>query len=631
MRYRREIDGLRAVAVVPVILFHAGVSAFSGGFVGVDVFFVISGYLITSLIVDERRSGTFTFSGFYERRARRILPALIVVTIACLPFAWLWLLPTDLRSFSASVVAVCTMTSNFLFWRESGYFGPVTDLKPLVHTWSLAVEEQYYVLYPVFLGLIWRWSARWRTALLVAMSLASLALAQWGALYHPQAAFYLLPTRGWELLLGALAALYMARGEPAWIRGTHPRLLPEVASLCGLALIAYAVVAYDPDVPYPSAYTLVPTAGAILVILFASPATTSGRLLGSRAFVGLGLISYSAYLWHQPLFAFARHRGSGEPAVATLLALSLAAVALAGLSWKFIERPFRDRQRISRTRLLQCVGVSTAVLIALGTLGYATKGFSHRYTGPDRELVELDPYEARTYVTARFTDLTLKPFDASARKKVVVIGDSYAQDLINAIYESGLDERIQSSTYLLPAACGNLWVQEDLTANIRRAERALCAQIGWYDNSRLRELMGEADAVWIASSWARWQVDLLPESLQRIREHFGPKAWVFGNKDFGAVSVKDLLRYPASERIRLENPMGDEHLKVNELLKSRLTDDVFVNVSGLLCGDGRACPLFTDTGQLLSYDGGHLTRAGARYYGERLTQTPIVRRFLETR
>ena len=219
MIYRREIDGLRALAVVPVILFHAGFQAFSGGFVGVDVFFVISGYLITSIILAELETGTFSVVNFYERRARRILPALFFVMLACLPFAWLWLLPDYLKSFSQSLVAVPVFASNILFWITSGYFEPAAELKPLLHTWSLAVEEQYYVFFPLFLMLTWRLGRRWILSILAVLLVVSLAAAEWGSHAEPVPTFFLLPTRGWEL---------RGRRFPGWLsRLVHQQQLAK--------------------------------------------------------------------------------------------------------------------------------------------------------------------------------------------------------------------------------------------------------------------------------------------------------------------------------------------------------------------------------------------------------------------
>ena len=629
MRYRREIDGLRALAVLAVILFHTGDKTFAGGFVGVDVFFVISGYLITTLIVEQTQNGTFKVAAFYERRARRILPALLLVMLACLPFAWLWLLPGDARDFAASVVAVCVFASNFLFWRESGYFGAAMDLKPLAHTWSLGVEEQYYLLYPPLLMLLWRLGKRHITGFFIVLTAISLAAAQWGSEYHPQAAFYLLPARMWELLLGALAALYDSHSARVGVGiGRTAALTREAAGLGGVLLIAFSVFSFDENPPVPGVYALIPTAGTLLVISFARSSTLAGRLLGCKPLVGLGLISYSAYLWHQPLFAFARHRLGGEPTEALLLGLSVLAIGLAFISWKYVEQPFRDRAAISRPVLLKSAGLVTAILLAIGLAGYASKGFSYRYAGEDRYLVELDPYAARAYVPERFTGLMLKHFDASKKKKILIIGDSYAEDLVNALFESGLDARLQLSTYLIPVACGNIFTRQDLTEKIRPADRSRCVQTGWYNNEQLVQLMRDADGIWLVSSWLPWQAALLPESVRHMEVTFGQKVLVFGDKDFGTFTVNDLLRVPAKARAHLQNPISVQHLEVNARMRSELPRDIFVDVSQLLCGNGTTCPLFTDDGKLITYDGGHLTREGARYYGQRLAQSAQIRRLL---
>jgi peptidoglycan/LPS O-acetylase OafA/YrhL len=281
--HRREIDGLRALAVVPVILFHAGFEAFSGGFVGVDVFFVISGYLITSIILEQKALGTFSLLDFYERRARRILPALFLIMAVSIPFAWLWLMPSDMKDFSQSLVAVSVFASNILFSQEIGYFNTAAELKPLLHTWSLAVEEQYYVLFPLFMLVMWRFAKRLTVATLVVITALSFALAQWGAYNKPAATFFLLPSRGWEIAIGALVAFYFARYQKLQLQ----KPLQEAFSLIGLTLILYAVFAYSKATPFPSAYALVPTLGTALIILCTTPSTIVGRILASKGFVGV--------------------------------------------------------------------------------------------------------------------------------------------------------------------------------------------------------------------------------------------------------------------------------------------------------------------------------------------------------
>ena len=208
MKYRPEIDGLRALAVVPVILFHAGFEYFRGGFVGVDVFFVISGYLITTIIVSEQEAGTFSLLNFYERRARRILPALFLVMLVSTIAAYFWLAAPDLKDFSRSLMAVSVYLSNFLFLQETGYWDTEGELKPLLHTWSLAVEEQYYLLFPPFLMLMWRYRKRWMFGSILVIGVISLLASQWGSHRFPSANFFLLPTRAWELAIGAGIAFY---------------------------------------------------------------------------------------------------------------------------------------------------------------------------------------------------------------------------------------------------------------------------------------------------------------------------------------------------------------------------------------------------------------------------------------
>lgn len=375
MVYRREIDGLRALAVVPVILFHAGFQTFSGGYVGVDVFFVISGYLITSIIAAEKDAGKFTLAGFYERRARRILPALFLVMLACLPFAWLWLLPDDLHAFATSLAGVAAFSSNFIFLHRGGYFGTKAELSPMLHTWSLAVEEQYYLLFPLFLMLAWRWGKKWVVTLLAVAAVLSLGLAQWGSINMPMAAFYLLPTRGWELLIGAFAALFL-HGKPSSESGSS---VTQVAAVAGLALIIGSALFFDKQTPFPGFYALVPTVGAVLIILFATDKTVVGRFLGNKLLVGIGLVSYSAYLWHQPIFAFARLRTGDAPDRVLFVALTLVAFVAAYFSWKHVEAPFRDKRRFSRGRIFAYGAVGSLCFVAVALLVLARQGLPERF------------------------------------------------------------------------------------------------------------------------------------------------------------------------------------------------------------------------------------------------------------
>jgi peptidoglycan/LPS O-acetylase OafA/YrhL len=614
-KYRPEVDGLRALAVLPVILFHADLRPFAGGYVGVDVFFVISGYLITSLIVAQMQAGEFTLAGFYERRIRRILPALFLVMVACLPFAWLWMVPSDLKEFCRSLIAVVVFASNLLFWREGGYFDSPGALKPLLHTWTLAVEEQYYVLFPLLLMGLWRLGRLRLAAVFAALGLGSFAVAQWAVALHPKAAFYLLPTRGWELLLGALSAPFFTGAAIVAPRGTT-RALREIGGFLGLALIAAAVFSFDSDLPYPGVYALVPTLGTVLVILCASEHTLAGRFLSSSALVGLGLISYSAYLWHQPIFAFARLRAHGDLPMPWLL--SAAAVALACVSWRFVEKPYRDRGRIARSTVFMMAGALSGLLLLIGLAGVGTNGFDYRFSKEDRALAAPDADAEWAYVEERFKALELKPFDDSGRTKLLIIGDSFAEDLVNALYEGGLAGQLQISTHWIPTRCGNLYLEEGIAARVPAKRQQECQSSGRYQGAALHRLLSQADMIWLASDWASWEVQLMPQSLSALRHDVPGSVFVFGPKDFGPINTPLLLRLTLPERVAYRSPIRASKLEVAAAMRSALGADQFVDVSPLLCHSSSTCPQFTPGGELISFDGFHLTRAGARYYCESL-------------
>lgn len=454
MKYRPEIDGLRAVAIVPVVLFHAGIAGFSGGYVGVDVFFMISGYLITTIILADMEQGRFSLAHFYERRARRILPALFLVMLACLPFAWFWLMPSDMQDFSKSLLAVATFSSNILFWHESGYWGAPNALKPLLHTWSLAVEEQYYVLFPLFLMLTWRFRRRWILGIFLSIAAASLLLAEWGTRHWPVLDFFMLPTRAWEIAIGAAIAFYFLYRQRTMRALLPSRAIDDAMGMLGLAMIAYAVVRFDPDTPIPGFDALIPTLGAALIIVFTSARTRVGRLLGSRLPVGLGLISYSLYLWHQPILAFARQRSLLPPGPALVAALIGLSVLLAYASWRWVERPFRDKRAIGRRPLFAFATTGSLAFVALGLTGYMTHGFAGRQapSGVAMQGVEDRLASNKGLGAACDGPFTLAPqCRTSEDPEIMVWGDSYAMAAARGIVASNPKARLIQFTQ---SACG---------------------------------------------------------------------------------------------------------------------------------------------------------------------------------
>ena len=371
MNYRSEIDGLRALAVIPVILFHAGFELFSGGFVGVDVFFVISGYLITTILIEDMQNKRFSIINFYERRARRILPALFFVMLICIPFAWMWMLPTQMKNFSQSLVAISFFASNILFWKESGYFDVDAKEKPLLHTWSLAVEEQYYLLFPIFLILVWRFGKNKVFWMIFVMAAVSLMLSEWGWRNKPDANYYLVVTRAWELLAGSIVAFMIHR------RGDKNN---NTLALIGLAAIIFSIFTYDKNTPFPSAYSLVPVLGTIMIVLYAKKNSLVADLLSTKVMVNIGLISYSAYLWHFPLISFAKIKLLNSNSVFLMLSLSIVSIIIAFISWKYIEKPFRNRERISRKIIFFFSLVGLLVFSVFGLLGHFSEGFRDRFS-----------------------------------------------------------------------------------------------------------------------------------------------------------------------------------------------------------------------------------------------------------
>ena len=300
--YRPDIDGLRALAVIPVILFHAGVSGLSGGFVGVDVFFVISGYLITGILYRELNSGTFSILKFYERRIRRIMPNLLALLLCVLVACSILFIPIDLYAFGQSVIATLTFSANIYFYLKMGYFAPMAQQLPLLHMWSLGIEEQYYLLFPFVLRALFGLRRVGFLGAMWALFAASLALSAWTVTVWPDMAFYSPACRLWELMTGSLLAV---GAVPALTR----RLPRELAALGGLVAIIAAVMLYDDATPFPGFAALLPCLGAAALIHAnqSSDLTAAGRLLAWPPFVAVGLVSYSLYIWHWPVIVLAQY------------------------------------------------------------------------------------------------------------------------------------------------------------------------------------------------------------------------------------------------------------------------------------------------------------------------------------
>jgi peptidoglycan/LPS O-acetylase OafA/YrhL len=376
IKYRADIDGLRAVAVLPVVLAHAGIRLFSGGYIGVDVFFVISGYLITTIIAREIEQNEFSILKFYERRIRRIFPALFTILAAtCLLSLWLYN-SNDLFEFSKSLLAATLFYSNFLFWSQSGYFDAPSFLKPLLHTWSLAVEEQFYIFFPMLLFALYRYGKSQIKNILVLIAALSLALSVYGVYGlddDGSTAFYLLHMRAWELLFGSIIALGIFPVKPAAIAR-------NLVSLIGLLLIGVPIFYYTNETLFPGLSAIPPVLGTGLIIWagenHADSPTFISRLLGIRPLVFIGLISYSLYLWHWPILVFARYFYIEKLSITATFFVLLLIFLLSTLSWRFIERPFRFKASINKQRIYRFAGAGMLAFVLFGFIVYKNNGFS---------------------------------------------------------------------------------------------------------------------------------------------------------------------------------------------------------------------------------------------------------------
>lgn len=503
MTYRAEIDGMRAVAVILVILFHAGFERWAGGFIGVDVFFVISGYLITTIIHRELVDERFSLARFYERRARRILPALFLVMAACIPAAMVIMLPDERESMAEAVVAATLFSSNVLFWLRSNYFDTAAELNPLLHTWSLGVEEQFYIVFPLIMMALGAASRRTLAWVIAGLCLLSLVAAEIVSRTHPNAAFYLIPFRAWELGAGALVAL--TYGE----RRLRGRFLQEAGATLGLAMIIVSAFAYDSGTPFPGLYAVPPVAGTCLIIMCASPVTLIGRLLSLKPIVGIGLISYSAYLWHQPLFAFGRLSGFHELTLAQTWGLIVGSFVLAWLSWRYVETPFRNRRAITVPRLAGILAPAAALLFATGVAGNATKGLAREdghveaasdlfYTLHTARLERIGSGTCHYNGQGRHAefDAFLENWDcapgpgAERETTIAVFGDSIAADLAAALRSGGVNvlQKTGGGCSLVPRLqtpdCARL--QEAFEAEVAGAGVDEVWVTNWFDMVELR-------------------------------------------------------------------------------------------------------------------------------------------------
>jgi len=583
MYYRSDIQGLRAIAVTGVILFHAGIPGIPGGFLGVDIFFAISGFLITGMITE--RGTKFSLIEFYERRARRILPALYVVAAACIPLAWYRLMPDALENFGQSLVAVVAMANNLLLYRTAGYWDLANDTKPLLHTWSLGVEEQFYVVFPLLLLAL---SKHVRKHVILAMTiLAAISIASC-IRYFPTSStgvFYLPQFRAWELLAGALAYL----GRTQWSDKTISR-----ARLVGLASIAasYAFI-QPPDGVAAWSLTIIPIFGTCL-LLTCDGKQWSPPVLSTRPVQILGAVSYSLYLLHQPAFAFTRAWMTTDPSPLVLMLVAGACVPVALLMYRYVETPLRTDPRLRGPRLWTVVVAMSLPLAAFGLFLHMSHGVPTRIYQAEQAALDGQQIEYNMSVYS----LPRSPISTSQQIHggVLVIGNSYARDMANAFIEGGMVPKPQMLYRdYRPAPCGNFTP----------------AAFEEFDHPE----------VWIVIITDNV---FTPECLPNERRAFAAVGFrniiYVGPKHFGR-HLDAYSRVPQEARASIRAAVPEETIRQNAEVAAKLDPAHYIDALDVLTEGRPGIPLFSKRGLPLSKDGLHFSKEGATFFAQQLLKS----------
>jgi peptidoglycan/LPS O-acetylase OafA/YrhL len=617
LTYRADIDGLRAVAVLSVVFFHLKILKVWGGFIGVDVFFVISGFLISSVILKEISESRFSLSAFYQRRIRRIIPALMVMLGASTVAACIFLLPSELEGFAKSLLAASFSVSNFFFWLHSGYFdAPAADL-PLLHTWSLAVEEQFYIFFPLFLVFVRRFFPGKFKSAIVVLACASFALSAVGAYKFPTSTFYLPTTRAWELLLGTILSLKLF---PA----ITSRVWRDIASVAGLLMIIGAAFSYDVSTPFPGISALLPCIGAALIIAAGQHARSlAGRALASKPMVFIGLISYSFYIWHWPIIIFQRMSmiqipgASSRNVKAVILILS---IVTATLSWRYIETPFRKgKLYLSGTATFKFAAVTTLGMIVAAGCILGFRGFPSRYSAQEIKIASYAKEQGTYRIgTCFLTSGNLAgDFDAkdcmrmdSTKKNYLLLGDSHAAQLWY-----GLANAFPNVNFLEATSSGCEPTLKHKVFDLRRCT----VTMDYVFNDFLPKT--HVDLVILAARWESEDMSYIGPTIEALKRQ-GINVVLFGPimqydsplPRLLAVSLKsNNPSLPARHELTKYRTLDGEMAS----LASTQWNVPYVSFFKLLCPND-VCLEYAGEDVPIQFDYGHLTSQGSLLFGARL-------------
>lgn len=611
MQDRPDITGLRGLAVFLVLLFHLG-TRFRGGFVGVDVFFVISGYLITSVILADLAAGTFSFLSFYERRIRRILPAFLAMLILSTALAWRFLTPAELEAYARSQFAALFSVSNIFFRDQAGYFASPSTLTPLLHTWSLAVEEQFYIVFPLIIFLVYRVVPRRLALILCILAAMSFVASTITVAYDPNFAFFNAPLRAWELLIGAI----LAHG---FLPRIHGLIYRNLAATIGLLAILWSALHYADGTLFPGLAALAPCLGAALIIAAGETGSSFvGAILSLRPVVFLGLISYSMYLWHWPLLVFQRTDqmlfAQTEMTFATKVIFTLVVIVLAALSWAFIEQPIRRGRFRPPPRILVPAVASIVFLVAVTSIGLRTShGFPNRFPLVAQRVGEFTNYDrgpstrdGLCYLqpTAAFADFHADPclLQHRDRKSILLVGDSHAAALYPGL------RQVFPNDDILQANVSSCRPSTSEPADSPR----ICIDLNSFLFASYLPTH-HIDTLLLAAKWSISDFGALTETIEFAHAHgifvilIGPGIeFDQGLPRLLAVALRNgNIEQAASHRV-----LNPEHL--DALMATRALTQwrvPYISIYRDLCTP--ACPLYAAPEVPLLFDSHHFTAAGA--------------------
>jgi len=611
MKYRPEIDGLRALAVVPVILFHAGFDLFSGGYVGVDVFFVISGYLITTIIIEDIELKNFSIISFYERRARRILPALFFILLITLLFSVFLLPPHALKDVGQSVFSVSLFLSNFFFYIETDYFANTSDLAPLLHTWSLSIEEQFYILFPFILILIKNFSQFIKFVIILVILIFSLIASIWWVKIDSQFSFFMPFTRFWEIMTGSLLAV----SRNSWNR-INFIFVKETLSLAGLIIILFCIFFYNKQTVFPGYNAILPVLGTALLIMFAKKNTLTSQLLAGRPLLLTGLISYSLYLSHNVVFVLSRNIGIPLDSLGIKINLIIVSVIIAILSYFLIEKPFRFIT-LSSIKYLTFCGLILTILAVTGYSLHRTDGLQEfKLSNLKSDLaskvinVETELRERRLLMKKPLS-LSSENFTSNSQvKKVLILGDSKSEDLYVSIIKKYSGKKYEFRRLKLD---DSKMIDPLIKPNNTSKEKIF--------NSRI---FLDSDEIILT---ATWQANTSSNVVKFVKYLLSQekKVSIVSTANFNDLAS---LSYAVAKRnfsetdlnsFMFENVRMDrrrQYLSLKKAIKNLSSEVKFLEKLEAFCNlRQKSCILKNDKGWYI-YDSGHLTVNGIDYFGD---------------